>query len=194
MRNVTPHESVSGYTGCGGRRSIFYYKIQKKKVKIMRLYKREIKEIEEKKKVIEQCKVVRIGSMDEKGLFIVPMNFGYVLSMQDGSLKLYVHSACEGRKAEAFKKNKEIAFEMDCAHELIRGECACKYSYAYRSIMGTGVIHKVEEEQEKILGLKLLLEHLQVNLETPFQSDMLKRTTVYRIDATQYTGKKKESK
>ncbi len=53
MRNVTPHESVSGYTGCGGRRSIFYYKIQKKKVKFMRLYKREINEIEEMKRTMQ---------------------------------------------------------------------------------------------------------------------------------------------
>ena len=160
----------------------------------MRLYKREIKDIEEKKKVIEQCKVVRIGSMDEKGIFIVPMNFGYVFSMQDGSLKLYVHSASEGRKVEAFERSREIAFEMDCAHELIQGTYACQYSYAYSSIMGTGVIHKVEKESEKIQGLKLLMEHLDLNAEAQFQEDMLKRVAVYRIDVTQYTGKKREPK
>lgn len=39
--------------------------------------KREIKDPAELEKVLDACKVVRIGTMDAEGMFIVPVNFGY---------------------------------------------------------------------------------------------------------------------
>ena len=67
----------------------------------MRLEKREIKDPAELEKVLDACKVVRIGTMDAEGMFIVPVNFGYEFCQKERSLKLYIHSAKEGRKAEA---------------------------------------------------------------------------------------------
>lgn len=160
----------------------------------MRLHKREIQDMKEMREIFDECKVVRIGSCDGHGMFIVPMNFGYVFSEEDRQLKLYVHSACEGRKAEAFKKNMQVAFEMDCTHALIQGDYTCSYSYAYRSIMGNGTIHKIEENKEKIYGLKLLMENLAPEAEIQFKEEMLQRVAVYRIDVTEFTGKKREPK
>ena len=61
----------------------------------MRLAKREVRETEELRWILEDCDVVRIGLTDEEGMFIVPVNFGYELSEQDGEWKLtlYIHSA-----------------------------------------------------------------------------------------------------
>ena len=87
----------------------------------MRLEKREIKDPAELEKVLDACKVVRIGTMDAEGMFIVPVNFGYEFCQKERSLKLYIHSAKEGRKAEAFAENPNVAIEMDCGHEVIRG-------------------------------------------------------------------------
>ena len=74
----------------------------------MRLEKREIKDPAELEKVLDACKVVRIGTMDAEGMFIVPVNFGYEFCQKERSLKLYIHSAKEGRKAEAFAENPII--------------------------------------------------------------------------------------
>ena len=79
----------------------------------MRLEKREIKDPAELEKVLDACKVVRIGTMDAEGMFIVPVNFGYEFCQKERSLKLYIHSAKEGRKAEAFAENPNVAIEMD---------------------------------------------------------------------------------
>ena len=49
----------------------------------MRLHKREIHDMKEMQEILEECKVVRIGSCDEHGMFIVPMNFGYVFSEEE---------------------------------------------------------------------------------------------------------------
>lgn len=102
----------------------------------MRLEKREIKDPAELEKVLDACKVVRIGTMDAEGMFIVPVNFGYEFCQKERGLKLYIHSAKEGRKAEAFAENPNVAIEMDCGHEVIRGDYTCSYSFAFSSIMG----------------------------------------------------------
>lgn len=92
----------------------------------MRLEKREIKDPAELEKVLDACKVVRIGAMDAEGMFIVPVNFGYEFCQKERGLKLYIHSAKEGRKAEAFAENPNVAIEMDCGHEVIRGDYTCR--------------------------------------------------------------------
>ena len=44
----------------------------------MRLKKREITDPEILREILESCEVVRIGAMDEEGMFIVQMNEEYV--------------------------------------------------------------------------------------------------------------------
>ncbi len=157
----------------------------------MRLGKREITEIEELKEVLETCKVLRLGMTDKEGMFIVPVNFGYELEEENKELKLYIHSAGEGRKAEALAENSEVAFEMDCCHKLIQGDYTCSYSYAYKSIMGTGKACRLEGVEEKIHGLQVLMHHLEPGSDIKFQDGMLDRVAVYRIDVTEFTGKKR---
>lgn len=160
----------------------------------MRLRRREITEPDQLREVLKDCQVARIGTSDEEGMFIVPLNFGYEFSEKDGSLRLYLHCAGEGRKAEAFAKYPEVAFEMDCGHEIIRGDYACSYSYAYRSIMGNGIIHKVENTEEKLHGLRLLMQHLEPGANMEFKPEVLERVAVYRVDVTAFTGKRREKK
>lgn len=139
----------------------------------MRLEKREIKDPAELEKVLDACKVVRIGTMDAEGMFIVPVNFGYEFCQKERGLKLYIHSAKEGRKAEAFAENPNVAIEMDCGHEVIRGDYTCSYSFAFSSIMGNGRIRMVENEEEKRHGLTLLMQHVEAGAEIEFLPHML---------------------
>ena len=96
----------------------------------MRLYKREITDPETFREILEECEVVRLGIADEEGMFIVPVNYGYEFFPDaDGmKLRLYIHGAKEGRKADAFAKHASVAAEMDCRHEVIRGDYTCSYS------------------------------------------------------------------
>lgn len=43
----------------------------------LRISKREITDACALRAVIDQCRVVRVGAVDEAGIFVVPMNFGY---------------------------------------------------------------------------------------------------------------------
>lgn len=164
----------------------------------MRLFKRKVKEPERLREIVEKCEVVRIGAVDEEGMFIVPVNFGYEMTEEKPGdkpmLRLYFHSAREGRKAEAFAGNPRVAVEMDCDHQLIQGDYTCSYSYAYTSIMGNGNITLLTHREEKIHGLKVLMEHLGASEELVFDEGMLERVNVYRIDVDTYTGKMRTPK
>ena len=69
----------------------------------MRLNKREIKDPDILRDIIESCDIVRLGLRDRDGMFIVPVNYGYDIETDGTGLKLtlYIHGAREGRKAEA---------------------------------------------------------------------------------------------
>ncbi len=163
----------------------------------MRLFKREVKDIHEIETILKTCDTVRIGAADEDGIFVVPMNYGYELVTEDAGhpiLKIYVHSAYEGRKAEAFKKEPAVAFEMDCGHEIIRGDYTCSYSYAYMSIMGSGVIRELTDPGMKEYGLKKLMAHMAPEADLRFSPEVLSRTCVFCIESDQFTGKKRAPK
>lgn len=153
----------------------------------MRRKDREVKEIQEMQKIIDSCKVCRIAMQDKDGLYIVPMNFGY--SFENGILQLYFHSAKEGRKIEAFKENSDICFEMDCEHRLIDGgDNACKYSYAYRSIIGNGRVVFIEEPEEKKLALSALMRH-QTGRDFEITDKMTEGVSLFKILASEFSGK-----
>ena len=164
-------------------------------MRTMRLKKREILDKEVLRELIDGCKVVRIGAVDEDGMFIVPVNYGSELQeREDGTLdwKLYFHSAAQGRKAEAFGKEPTVALELDREGGVIQGDYTCSYSFAYRSIMGTGKIRKLESESEKRYGFEKIMQHLAPEAEIKFDQNLLKAADVYCIEVLSFTGKERK--
>ncbi len=106
-------------------------------------------------------------------------------------LTLWLHSAVDGRKVQAFASSQQVAIEMDMQDGLITGEFSCAYSYAYRSIMGTGVITKIEDTDTKVYGLTKIVEHVSPNAEASFSEEAVKRCNIYRIDVEHFTGKQR---
>ena len=162
----------------------------------MRLNKREIKDPDILRDIIESCDIVRLGLRDRDGMFIVPVNYGYDIETDGTGLKLtlYIHGAREGRKAEAFAADPSVALEMDCMDGIITGDYTCSYSCAYRSIMGNGTIRELTGEQEKIHALTRIMEHMAPGVRIEFRPEMLERTGVYRIDVKNFTGKERKMK
>lgn len=162
----------------------------------MRLNKREIKDPDMLRDIIESCDIVRLGLSDRDGMFIVPVNYGYDIESDgtDMKLTLYIHGAKEGRKAEAFAADPSVAVEMDCMDGIITGDYTCSYSCAYRSIMGSGTIRELTGEQEKIHALTRIMEHMAHGARIEFRPEMLERTGVYSIDVKNFTGKERKMK
>ena len=151
----------------------------------MRRVNREIKDLNEIKKIVDGCKVLRIATKDEEGLYVVPLNFGY--SCENGKFTFYFHSAKEGRKIDAFNADEQVAFEMDCEHKLVVAEKACGYSYKFASVIGTGTITFLEGK-EKLNALSILMKH-QTGKDFTFDEKMAKGVTVCSLIAESLTAK-----
>lgn len=152
----------------------------------MRRQEREIKDPDVLQDVLSSCKVCRLAMQDEKGLYIVPMNFGYC--DRQGQLTLYFHCAGVGRKISALQTNGQVCFEMDCSHALIEGEKACQYSYQYRSIIGTGQVLFLLDQEEKKDALCRIMQH-QTGKQFSFTDQEAAAVTVFKIQVTEFTGK-----
>jgi nitroimidazol reductase NimA-like FMN-containing flavoprotein (pyridoxamine 5'-phosphate oxidase superfamily) len=152
----------------------------------MRRKDREVTEVNELIQIIGQCKVCRIAMQDEAGLYIVPMNFGY--TYENNQLVLFFHSAKEGRKINALKKNSNISFEMDCEHKLIPADLACNYGYSYKSIIGNGKADFIEDINKKKTALSALMKH-QTGKDYSFEDSMMTGIAVFKIIVDSFTGK-----
>ena len=165
----------------------------------MRQASRQVRNIDQLHAIVEACHTVRIGALDEEGMFIVPMSFGYDWADPESPgnnaptprLALWVHSASEGRKAELFNREPRVAIEMDIEDGVIEGPYACAYSYAYRSIMGTGTVHRIQGTEAKRYGLTRIMHHLAPGASAGFTDQALARTIIYCIDIDSFTGKQR---
>jgi len=155
----------------------------------MRRSDREIKNVKEMLAVIDACQVMRIGMIDDDGVYVLPMNFGY--QYEDDVLTFYMHGALEGKKLDLIKQNGKIGFELDCNHELVEGQVACQYGFRYASVVGKGEASIVTEPQEKIKGMTILMKSM-TGKDFDFNEKLVSIVSVIKIVATEFTGKSRE--
>lgn len=167
----------------------------------MRRKDREVTDIDEIRKILDEFKVCRLGLVEDGKPYIVPMNMAYDLvpvDMENGlscnKLSIYFHCAKEGRKIDIIRQNPEVGFEMDREIGLVKGNTPCQYSYRYVSMIGTGTATIVEDVQEKAWALKKIMKHQTGKEFHEFSEnpDLLLAVSIIRVDAHEYTCKKNQ--
>ena len=156
----------------------------------MRRKDKEIRDIDEKLKIIAKCKICRLGLSDNNYPYIVPLNYGF--SYDDGKLTLYFHSAIEGKKIDIIKNNNNGCFEIDCDTKLIEGENSCNCNYEFKSIIGLGKIILLDTKDEKINGLThLMKQQTGKDIKYDFNENKLNNIVVLKMPVDEFTGKQK---
>ncbi len=149
----------------------------------MRKKEKEITDPAEIEQIIKQARVCRLGFVDGNEPYVVPVCFGYENNA------FYFHCAPEGRKLELIRNNNRVCVEIDTDVEITGAEKPCGWSTRYRSVIGVGRAHILEDEAEKIRGLTVLMR--QFGEKGPvMEFEKADRTTVVRIDIENITGKK----
>jgi nitroimidazol reductase NimA-like FMN-containing flavoprotein (pyridoxamine 5'-phosphate oxidase superfamily) len=148
----------------------------------MRRKEREIQGTENVEAVLAQAKVLRLGMCVDNRPYVVPLSFGYA----DG--RIYFHSGPAGRKLETLRANPAVCFEAEAGVEIIAAAKACDYSARYRSVIGFGRAVFVEDEAEKLAGLRAVMAQYSKG-DWDFPAAIVARTTVVRIDIESMTGK-----
>ena len=155
----------------------------------MRRTDREITDYTQMLKILDECDCCRLGFSTERGAYIVPMNFGY--EDHSGRLSLYFHSAAAGRKLELLRAQPLVGFELDCGHRLMPGDRACSYSFAYRSIIGTGRMVLLTDPAAQTHALRRIMAHYApaAPADRSFDPAALAHLCVLRLDVDEWACK-----
>ena len=147
---------------------------------------REVTDINEIIKILDESKVLHLGMVDGDEPYVVPMNYGYTL--ENGKLTIWLHGAKRGRKLDVIRANPKVFFEMECGITPFEGEIACKYGITYASLMGKGVAEIVEDIETKKSALSFLMK-TQTGKDFEFEDKMAAVVSIIRIDVSEFTAK-----
>ena len=136
--------------------------------------------------VLDSAKVLRLGIAVDNEPYIIPLNYGYTL--ENGELKLYLHSAVQGNKLDLLRKNPNVCFELDCDLIPFEGRVACQYGLSYSAVSGRGRAVLIEDVEEKMEGMSILMK-TQTGRDFEFNERLVSIVAVIRVDVTEYTVK-----
>lgn len=101
---------------------------------------------------------------------------------------LYFHCAKEGHKMEAMKHNPYVSFSIIDKEEIIPE----KYTTYFRSVIGFGKAHLVEDKEEIVHALRLLVLKYSPNYVQEGEVEInssLDHVQIIRIDIDEVSGK-----
>jgi nitroimidazol reductase NimA-like FMN-containing flavoprotein (pyridoxamine 5'-phosphate oxidase superfamily) len=156
----------------------------------MRRTDRELKSKEELIDVLNDGKIIQIAFIDEHEPYIVTLNYGY--RWNAGNIKFYFHSATEGRKIKCIKNSPNVCFTISICDPFVQGEKACNYGMKYRSVVGCGRMRIVENDEERILGLNVLMKQYTGKDTWVYDDDIMKKTVVSCLEVEKISGKRKK--
>lgn len=152
----------------------------------MRRLKKEIKDKAVIIDVLNRCHVGCLGTIGKNGYPMVkPLNFAY----HDGNI--YFHTAKEGEKIEDIKRDNRVCFEVDLPIAYLKAKNQpCEADYLYRSVIIKGRAYIIEDKDEKLFGLKCLMQKYQpLGGYGDYLEEKLKITGIVRIDIEEMVGK-----
>jgi len=155
----------------------------------MRRNDREITDLRGIGEILTRCKTCHVAMLDGNSPYIVPLSYGYEF-LDGGALVLYFHSAFEGRKIDALKRNNRVCFEVSYEGEPIHSDNPCNSDYYFASVIGFGEAAFIEDEVGKCEALSAIFKH-QAGKDVLFDATQTKSVCVFKIVATDFTGKRK---
>lgn len=153
----------------------------------MRRSDREITDSAKIREIIEACHCCRLGFNDNGSVYLVPLNFGY--EERDGRRIFYFHGAAQGRKIELIKSTQEAGFELDTNYQLQEADVACGYTARFQSVIGTGRVEFVEDDEGKEHALRCIMRHYSGREDWEFPADALHKVTVFKLEVTEISCK-----
>jgi hypothetical protein len=155
----------------------------------MRRNDREITDQTLIEQFIAKEQIIRIAFYDNGDLYIVPLNYGYIY--ENERYVFYFHGAKAGRKYELSKSSPVVGFEIDGAYELLEADAACDYSAKFQSVIGTGRLSIIEDDEEKIKGLNALMSHISGKPNWDYSKEMVDAVAVYSLEVEKLSCKAK---
>ena len=159
----------------------------------MRREDRAVKNDDWMRAFLRSCPVGYLATVHEGRPFINSNLFVY----DEAAHVIYMHTARVGRTRANVERDDRVCFSASEMGRMLPADTALEFSVEYAGVVAFGRACVVEDPEEKRRGLQLLLDKYAPHLEagrdyrasTPEELD---RTSVYRIDIEDWSGKKKE--
>lgn len=162
----------------------------KDEVNEMRRKDREILGRENIEPILQACKVCRVAMIADGAPYVIPLNFGYM--WDETGLTLYFHSGLKGKKIDALRADPRVCFEIDMQDGLTgEGDLACRYSYAFSSIVGYGAVQFAQTNEEKRRGFDIIMKHQTGRDGWTYSDSHLAVTEVFWVHADSFEASRK---
>ena len=132
--------------------------------------------------VLDKCRTLHLGLVEDGRAYIVPLNYGW--TEENGRYTLYAHSAAEGRKIDLIRGGADVGFEMETGVEYFDADTACGWGNRYESIIGEGRATLLETPEEKRQALTAIMAHYSARKDYTFEDAMVNLVQVIQIDVT----------
>ncbi len=154
----------------------------------MRRKEKEIVEHDEIMQVLGKCAILNLAIHDGEYPYAITVNFAH-LDTPDGVI-IYFHGAAEGKKPELLKKNGKVGFITYHDTRIVIGDTVCGSTREYESICGYGDVEILQDDEEKQLGLRLIISHLGDPRKDRFDMDRLNKIVVYKLRVKELSCKR----
>lgn len=132
--------------------------------------------------VLDKCRTLHLGLVEDGRVYIVPLNYGW--TEENGRYILYAHSAAEGRKIDLIRGGADVGFEMETGVEYFDADTACGWGNRYESIIGEGRATLLSTPEEKRQALAAIMAHYSARRDYTFEDAMVDLVQVIQIDVT----------
>lgn len=104
--------------------------------------------------ILDEALLCHVGFVRDQMPFVIPMAYARV-----GGI-LYLHGSHASRVADIARNGQEICVTVTLLDGLVLARSALHHSMNYRSVMIVGPCSLVRENEEKLLAMESLVEHI----------------------------------
>lgn len=154
----------------------------------MRRTDREIQDDGLMEAIIKNGKYAVLAMCKDNEPYVVTLSYGYDAS----SRSLYFHGAKEGLKLEFLKANPRVCLTIIDDQGYIPGVC----SHAYRTVVIRGNLELLDDDAERLKGIKAMIDHLEKNpakmMAKVEGGESWNNTAMMRLTIAEMTGKERK--
>lgn len=156
----------------------------------MRRKDREITGRENIEPILQASRTCRLAMVADGMPYVIPLNFGY--EWDETGLTLYFHSGLKGKKIDALRADPRVCFEMDTEDGLTgEGDLACRYSFAFSSVVGYGKVEFAQDNEQKRHGFDVIMQHQTGRDGWSYTDAALSVAEVFRVHADSFEASRK---
>jgi hypothetical protein len=136
--------------------------------------------------ILDEALLCHVGFLRDQTPFVIPMAYARVGDV------LYLHGSHASRVADIARNGQEICVTVTLLDGLVLARSALHHSMNYRSVVIVGPCSLVKENEEKLLAMESLVEHIlpgrSADCRPPDESE-IRRTAILSLPIQEASAK-----